>query len=99
MVKPGCEVSGYSLSGLKMRWAAIWTVTQVSWQLWITPVRAMDGFSGKDTINDETLLAESLKAEDGEREGRAEMLKAERRTFNPCRLRAVRGGGVVDPAS
>jgi len=49
MVKRGWEISGYSLSGLEMRWAAIWTVTQVSWQLWITPLRARDGFSGKDT--------------------------------------------------
>src|SRR5664279_5560813 len=48
MVKRGWEISGYSLSGLEMRWAAIWTVTQVSWQLWIMPLRAMDGFSGKD---------------------------------------------------
>jgi hypothetical protein len=47
-VKRGWEISGYSLSGLEMRWAAIWTVTQVSWQLWIMPLRAMDGFSGKD---------------------------------------------------
>jgi hypothetical protein len=37
-----------------MRWAAIWTVTQVSWQLWITPLRAMDGFSGKDSILEPT---------------------------------------------
>ena len=50
MVKRGWEVSGYSLSGLEMRWAAIWTVTQVSWQLWIMPLRAMDGFSGKDSL-------------------------------------------------
>jgi hypothetical protein len=48
MVKRGWEVRGYSLSGLEMRWAAIWTVTQVNWQLWITPRRAMDGFSCKD---------------------------------------------------
>jgi hypothetical protein len=47
-VKRGWEVNGYSLSGLEMRWAVIWTVTQVSWQLGITPRRAMDGFSGKD---------------------------------------------------
>ena len=26
MVKRGWEISGYSLSGLEMRWAAIWTV-------------------------------------------------------------------------
>jgi hypothetical protein len=49
MVKRGWEVSGYSLSGLEMRCAAIWTVTQVSWQLWIMPLQAMDGFSGKDS--------------------------------------------------
>jgi hypothetical protein len=49
MVKRGWEVGGYSLSGLEMRCAAIWTVTQVSWQLWIMPLRAMDGFSGKDS--------------------------------------------------
>src|ERR1039458_8002779 len=60
MVKRGCEVSGYSLSGLKMRWAAIWTVTQVSWQLWITPVRAMDGFSGKDTGADTPKANEAI---------------------------------------
>jgi hypothetical protein len=47
-VKRSWEVNGYSLSGLEMRWAAIWTVTQVSWQLWITPLRVMDGFSGKE---------------------------------------------------
>src|SRR5664279_2668351 len=51
MVKRGWEVNGSSLSGLEMRWAAIWTVTQVSWQLWIMPLRAMDGFSGKDRSN------------------------------------------------
>jgi hypothetical protein len=49
MVKPGWEVSGFSLSGLEMRWAANWTVTQVSSRLWITPLRTMDGFSGKDS--------------------------------------------------
>ena len=49
MVKRSWEVSGYSLSGLEMRCAAIWMVTQVSWQLWIMPLQAMDGFSGKDT--------------------------------------------------
>jgi hypothetical protein len=54
-VKRGWEISGYSLSGLEMRWAAIWTVTQVSWQLWIMPLRAMDGFSGKYTYKYEFL--------------------------------------------
>src|ERR1035437_4180122 len=55
MVKRGWEISGYSLSGLEMRWAAIWTGTQVSWQLWIMPLRAMDGFSGKDSHLDRPL--------------------------------------------
>jgi hypothetical protein len=50
MLKPGWKVSGHSFSALEIARKSFVHSPPISWRLWITTLRAVDGFSGKDRL-------------------------------------------------
>ena len=52
MLKPGWKVSGHSFSALEIARKSFVHSPPISWRLWITPVQAVDEFSGNDSPAD-----------------------------------------------